>query len=94
LSVAIGYLSQVSVSHLIGGAFKNIAAVAVALDIQVRQMADVEALLADPEALAKLAAEEAVLEAATPAASAAATEDVKEEEAVLELAYGFNDLVV
>jgi large subunit ribosomal protein LP0 len=91
LSVAIGYPIQVSVSHLIGGVFKNTAAVAVALDIQLRQMADVQALLADPEALAKLAAEKAVLEAVL----AAATEDVKEEEeAVLELAYGFDDLFV
>jgi large subunit ribosomal protein LP0 len=97
LSVAIGYPNQVSAAHLVAGAFKNIASVAVALDIQLRQIADVQALLRDPEALAKLAAEKAAAEAAAPAAEAAAApeaakEPVKEEEAVLELADGFDDL--
>jgi large subunit ribosomal protein LP0 len=96
LSVAIGYPNQVSTSHIVGAAFKKIASVAVALDIQLRQIADVQALLADPEALAKLAAEKAAAEAAAPAAAAAAPEaakeEVKEEEAVLELAEGFDDL--
>jgi large subunit ribosomal protein LP0 len=97
LSVAIGYPNQVSVSHLVGAAFKNVASVAVVLDIQLRQIADVQALLADPEALAKLAAEKAAAEAAAPVAAPAAApnaakEEVKEEEAALELADGFDDL--
>jgi large subunit ribosomal protein LP0 len=90
LSVAIGHANQGSAAHLIGGAFRNIAAVAVALDIRLRQIADVHALLADPEALAKLAAEKA----AAPAASAEEEEkeEDNEEEAVLELADMFGDL--
>jgi large subunit ribosomal protein LP0 len=54
LSVSVGYVNQASAPHLVGAAFRNIAALAVALEIPVKQIADIQALLSDPEAIAKL----------------------------------------
>jgi protein-disulfide isomerase-like protein with CxxC motif len=71
---------------LVGAAFKNIAAVAVASYIPTRQITDVQAL-------AKLATEEGAAEAAATAEPEAAKREVKEEEAVLESADGFEDLL-
>jgi len=87
LSLAIGYANKASAPHLIGAAFKNVAAIAVAVDIQMKQIADLQALLADPEALKKA---QAAAAAAAPAA--AAEEPKKEEEEVVEMAGGFDDL--
>jgi large subunit ribosomal protein LP0 len=94
LSVGIGYPNQASAPHLVGSAFKHVAAIAVALDIQLAQIKEIQALLADPDALAKLEAEKAAT-ASTVAASAPAAapaEVKKEEETVVELAGGFDDL--
>jgi large subunit ribosomal protein LP0 len=95
LSVGIGYVNQASAPHLVGAAFRNVAAIAVALDIPVKQIADIQALLSDPEAVAKLKAQAEAAAAAAPAgggAAAAAEPAKKEEEAVVELAGGFDDL--
>jgi large subunit ribosomal protein LP0 len=94
LSVAIGYVNQASAPHLVGAAFRNVAAIAVALDIPLKQIADIQALLSDPEAIAKLKkeAEEAAAAAVPTGGAAAAAEPAKEEEAVVELAGGFDDL--
>jgi len=89
LSLAIGYANKASGPHLVAAAFKNVASIAVALDIPMKQIADIQAILSDPEALKK--AQEAAA-AASSAAPAAAAEEKKEEEEVVELAGGFDDL--
>jgi protein-disulfide isomerase-like protein with CxxC motif len=70
---------------LVGAAFKNITAVTVASYIPMRQITDIEAL-------AKLTTEKGAAEAAATAEPEAAKQEVKEEEAVLEPADGFEDL--
>jgi large subunit ribosomal protein LP0 len=92
LSVAIGYVNQASAPHLVGAAFKNIASIAVALDVKLKQIADIQDILADPEALAKLAASKASGPAAGGAAAAAPAEEAKKEEEEVEMAGGFDDL--
>jgi len=87
LSLAIGYANKASAPHLVAAAFKNIASIAVAVEIPMKQIADLQAILADPEALKKAQA----AAAAAPAA-AAAEEPKKEEEEVVEMAGGFDDL--
>jgi len=87
LSLSLGYANKASAPHLIGAAFKNIASIAVAVEIQMKQIADIQAILSDPEALKKAQAA-----AAAPAAGAPAEEPKKEEEEVVEMAGGFDDL--
>jgi large subunit ribosomal protein LP0 len=53
LSLGIGYPNKLSVPHLVGSAFKDVASVAVSFDYPLKQIADLQALLSDPEALAK-----------------------------------------
>jgi large subunit ribosomal protein LP0 len=95
LSLGIGYPNRASAPHIVGAAFRQVAAVAIALDVRLPQIAAIQDLLADPEALAKLEAEKAQAAAAGAAAAPAAAapeEAKKEEEAVVELAGGFDDL--
>jgi len=73
---------------MVAAAFKNIASIAVAVEIPMKQIADLQAILSDPEALKK--AQEAA--AASAPAAAAAEEPKKEEEEVVEMAGGFDDL--
>ena len=88
LSLAIGYANAASAPHMVANAFKEVAAIAVAVDYQMKQIADLQAILADPEALAKMQ----TAAAAAPAAGAAAAEEKKEEEEEVEMAGGFDDL--
>jgi large subunit ribosomal protein LP0 len=91
LSVAIGYANKASAPHLVASAFKNIASIAVALDIRLKQIAELQDLLADPDAVAKLAAQQASAASAPAAAAAAPVEEKKEEEETA-LEGGFDDL--
>jgi hypothetical protein len=56
LSVGAGSLSEASVPQLVGTGFSNVAAIAVAADIPVKQIAEIQGLLADGESVTRLAA--------------------------------------
>ena len=88
LSVAIGYANKASAQHLVGAAFKNIASIAVALDIKMKQIEELQALLADPEALAKMQA----AAAAAPAGGDAPKQEEKKEEEAVALDMGLDDI--
>jgi len=76
LSLAINYPTAASVPHIVRNAFKKIAAISLATDIEIEQTKELKELLSDPEKLAALQAA-----AAAPAAGAAAEakEEKKEE---------------
>ena len=78
LALAVGYPCAASAPHLVGSAFKDIAAIAVAIQHNMKQIEEIQKILADPEALA--AAQKASA-AAAPAAAEEAKEEEKEEEA-------------
>ena len=84
VSVAVGYVNKASAPHLVGAAFKNIASIAVALDIKMKQIEEIQTLLSDPEALARMQA----AQAAAPAGGEAKQEEAKEEEPEEELDIG------
>ncbi|OHT01805.1 ribosomal protein L10 [Tritrichomonas foetus] len=88
LSLGIGYVNQASAPHMVGAAFKDVASIAVAVDYKLKQIEELQALLSDPEALAKMQA----ASAASASTGAAPAEEKKEEEEVVELAGGFDDL--
>lgn len=77
VSLALGIPNEASGPHLVAAAFKHVAAVAIAADIPLPAIAEIQALLADPEALAKAQAAAASQPAAAPAA---AQEEAKAEE--------------
>ena len=89
LSIGIGYVNAASAPHMVGSAFKDIASIAVAIDYQMKQIADIQALLSDPEALAKM---QAAAAAAAPAGEQKAEEKKEEEEEVDMGMGGFDDL--
>lgn len=76
LSIGIGYPCAASAHHLVGSAFKDIAAIAVAIEFPMKEIADIQSILADPEALA--AAQKATAQAAP--AKGGETKVVKKEE--------------
>jgi len=75
LSLAVGYPCAASAPHLVGSAFKDIAAIAVAIEHNMKQIEEIQKILADPEALA---AAQAASAAAAPAAEAAKEEEPEE----------------
>ncbi|EAY20073.1 ribosomal protein L10, putative [Trichomonas vaginalis G3] len=81
LSLAVGYPCAASAPHLIGGAFKDIAAIAIAIEHNMKQIEDLQKLLSDPEALAAAAKAAAASAPAGGAAPAAQEEPVQEEAA-------------
>jgi large subunit ribosomal protein LP0 len=83
LSLSIGYPCAASAPHLIGSVFKDIAAIAVAIEHNMRQIEDIQKILADPEALA--AAQKAAASAAPAAAEEVKEEEKEEETAPLDL---------
>eukprot|EP01108_Squamamoeba_japonica_P010233 TRINITY_DN989_c0_g1_i1.p1 TRINITY_DN989_c0_g1~~TRINITY_DN989_c0_g1_i1.p1 ORF type:complete len:320 (+),score=205.04 TRINITY_DN989_c0_g1_i1:150-1109(+) len=91
LSLAIGFPTLAALPHAIINGYKRVAAIALATDYSFEQIAELKALLDDPEALAKAAAAAAASSgsagAAAPAAAAAAAEESSEEE---EEAMGFD----
>ncbi|KAK8892068.1 ribosomal protein P0 (A0) (L10E) [Tritrichomonas musculus] len=89
LSLGIGYINQASAPHMVGAAFKDVASIAVAVDYQLKQIEDIQKLLSDPEALAKMQAAQA---SAAPAAAEAPAAEAKKEEEEVEMAGGFDDL--
>ena len=89
LSIGIGYANQASAPHLVGAAFKDVASIAVAIDYKLKQIEELQALLSDPEALAKM---QAAASSAPAAGGDAPAEQKKEEEEEVELAGGFDDL--
>ena len=76
LSLGVGYPCAASAPHLVGSAFKDIAALAVAINHNMKQIEEIQKILSDPEALA---AAQAAASSAAPAGGAAA-EEAKEEE--------------
>ena len=75
LSLGVGYPCAASSPHLVGSAFKNIAAIAVAIEHNMKQIEDIQKILSDPEALAA-----AQLSAAASGTKAEAAEEHHEEE--------------
>jgi large subunit ribosomal protein LP0 len=92
LALGIGYPCAASVPHMVGHAFKDIASIAVSIEYNLRQIADIQALLADPEALAKMKSSQqtAAATANTPAAAEAAPEEPADDEPAMDL--GLDDL--
>lgn len=76
ISLAIGYPTQASISHIIRNGFKKIAAISLATDIELEQTKQIREYLADPSKF------QAAQAAAAPAATAAAPaqEEAKKEE--------------
>ena len=89
LSLAIGYANKASAPHLVGAAFKNIASIAVALDIKMKQIEELQAVLSDPEALAKA---QAAASSAPAAGGEAAKEEKKEEEEAAPMGMDLDDI--
>ena len=86
LALAVGYPCAASAPHLVGSAFKDIAAIAIAIEHNMKQIEDLQKLLSDPEALA--AAAKAAAAAPAAAAGEAPKEEAKEEEAAAPLDLG------
>ena len=87
LALGIGYPCAASGHHLVSNAFKDIASIAVAVEYSMRQIADIQALLADPEALARLNSA-----SAAPAAAAEEAATAKEESDDAPMDLGMDDL--
>ena len=85
LALGVGYPCTASAPHLVGSAFKDIAAIAVAIEHNMKQIEDLQKILADPEALAAAQASSAA--AAAPAGEGDA-EHKEEEEAPAALDLG------
>ena len=58
-SVATSYPCDASLPHIVGSAFNNVAAIAVSIEHQMKQIENIQKILADPEALAALNKENA-----------------------------------
>jgi len=78
LSLAINYPTAASISHIIRNAFKKIAAISLATDIELEQTKQIKEFLADPSKFA--AATAAAAPAAAGGAAPAAKEEAKKEE--------------
>lgn len=92
LSIACGLPNAASGPHIVGNAFRDVAAVAVAIKHDMRQIADVQKLLSDPAALAAArAAATAGTGAGAGAAAAPAEEAEPEESQALDLGGLFDD---
>ena len=52
LALGVGYPCIASAPHLIGSAFNNIAAIAVSIEHNMKQIENIQKILSDPEALA------------------------------------------
>jgi large subunit ribosomal protein LP0 len=87
LSLAVGSINDASVPHLVRSAFANVASVAVALEIPLREIAGIQAILADPEALARMQQERIE----TPVVAQVEPEQEDDGEEVVALG-GFEDL--
>lgn len=84
LSLGLGYPNKASGPHLIGSAFKDVASLAVGIEYQLKQIEEIQALLSDPEALAKAQAAAAAVAPAQEVNNAAPPpeEEKKEDEDV------------
>jgi large subunit ribosomal protein LP0 len=83
ISLAIGYPTVASLSHVVNNAFKKLVSIAVATDITFEQVAKLKDLLSNPEALAAAQAAQAAAVSAAPATAggaAAKKEEPKKEE--------------
>ena len=87
LAYSMLYVQDFSAPHIIGAAYRDIASVAVALDYPLAQIAELQKILADPEALAKA---QAAAASSAPAGEAPAEEKKEEEEAAAPL--GLDDM--
>ena len=79
LALGVGYPCAASAHHLVGSAFKDIAAIAVSIDHKMKQIEEIQNILADPEALKK--AQEAASKAQPTGTTETKVEAKKEEEA-------------